>query len=587
MNRDHRSEQNILWKGSRVRPACAGKRRLGISALLLFAACFWLLLLFFAPGRIRAYADEAAPLERVSFSYCQIEGSQVVLKGQLSGGITPGNTALGQDPNLYILELEPYDDELEGNRFTTSIPKQLGGFEIKLPLLHRTKDTRLYHKFMACIWDGTKYIAVSEPIYITNPEAAAPYQNAYQEAASKKGLLIEMNEIEDALELGVGQVIVNIPYNGIFGTGIDYAYDGETYHFNKTIVEAYDRTISAFSNRGMLVTAVLLNGWNESTPDLYYPWTQKTQNIFYYHFNTRTEQGFKRAAAVASFLADRYSGIDQRCGRIQNWIIGNEMNNQQWNYIGKMPLLNYVNEYERTFRVFYNAIRSTAANARVFFSTDYHWMSEADGELRYNAKEFIDLFASIVNQRGNIDWNLAYHPYSQPMTEPEFWDDGDSGLVNLTETSPIVNFANLSVLTDYFQKPELRNRAGAVRHIILSEQGFTSQSATRGTVEELQAAAFAYAYYLVDSNPYIDAFILSRQVDAPSEVKASCAFGLWTTDATEDVDIRPVQKKYIWNVFRDIDNPDKTLAVTAFAKSLIGIDKWSDVVPNFKWAGLE
>ena len=91
-------------------------------------------------------------------------------------------------------------------------------------------------------------------------------------------------------------------------------------------------------------------------------------------------------------------------------------------------------------------------------------------------------------------------------------------------SSPVVNMLNLSVLTDYLQQAQFRTRSGEVRHVILSEQGFTSTSATRGTTEDLQAAAIAYAYYIADSNPYIDAFIMSRQVDAPSEMAASQAF---------------------------------------------------------------
>ena len=43
----------------------------------------------------------------------------------------------------------------------------------------------------------------------------------------------------------------------------------------------------------------------------------------------------------------------------------------------------------------------------------------------------------------------------------------------------------------------------------------------------------------------------------------------------------------IWQVFRDIDKKNSTLEASEFAKSLIGINKWSDVVPNFKWKNLE
>ena len=128
---------------------------------------------------------------------------------------------------------------------------------------------------------------------------------------------------------------------------------------------------------------------------------------------------------------------------------------------------------------------------------------------------------------------------------------------------------------------------GEVRHIILSEQGFTSNSATRGESEELQAAAIAYAYYIVDSNPYIDAFIMSRQVDAPSEAQLSASFGLYSCDMNRTDRHVPTHMKKSYDVYRYIDKSAKTLEVTEFAKDIIGIDNWYDVIPNFRWEGLE
>ncbi len=86
----------------------------------------------------------------------------------------------------------------------------------------------------------------------------------------------------------------------------------------------------------------------------------------------------------------------------------------------------------------------------------------------YGAKDFIDRFNADIRDEGNIEWGLAYHPYPHPMTEPEFWDDDQTGAVNNTEDSPVVNFKNLNVLTDYFQKDIMRDAGGNVRHIILS-----------------------------------------------------------------------------------------------------------------------
>ena len=373
------------------------------------------------------------------------------------------------------------------------------------------------------------------------------------------------------------------------GSGIDYEYDGKTYHFNKDVLAVYDDTIKRMSEKDMTVTAVILNGWNDSTPQLYYPGVTKQPASVanYYGFHVATEEGYESLRAIAAFLADRYGRKSSPYGRVSNWVIGNEINNQLWNYMGPMSLESYINEYQRAFRVFYTAIRSTSQSSRVFFSTDYNWMHEADGSLTYNAKDLLDAFNNQMIPGGSMDWGLAYHPYSIPLTEPEFWNDRETGLIKDDASSPVVNMLNLSVLTDYLQQAQFRTRSGEVRHVILSEQGFTSTSATRGTTEDLQAAAIAYAYYIADSNPYIDAFIMSRQVDAPSEMAASQAFGLWHCDTSKTNDIVATMQKPSWLVYKNIDNKASTLETTEKYKALIGISKWSDVVPNFRWKSLE
>ena len=57
-------------------------------------------------------------------------------------------------------------------------------------------------------------------------------------------------------------------------------------------------------------------------------------------------------------IRDRhYSGDNPNYGKVSNWIIGNEINNQQWNYMGPMDLTNYVKAYQKAFRVIYTAIK--------------------------------------------------------------------------------------------------------------------------------------------------------------------------------------------------------------------------------------
>ena len=566
--------------GGRISLTGKWKKRLALLGAVMMLAVL---------GGLNVWAAQTAPSEFIHITSCQIEnGNQVVIRGQQEGSWSDSAV---YDNYLYLFEMKPYQRTLEGRTDYCAWITKGDDFVFKLPLNYGTEQDRLYSSFVVAVYDGSQYTIVSNEMYVTNPETLAKYTDAYQDGLTKKGLLIQNTTfgLEDAFDLGVKHVIVNIPFNHILGTGIDYVYDGKTYHFSSEVVATYDNTIRSMSEKNMIVTAVLLNGWNANTPELFYPGlTEQPSNVAtYYGFHVSTQEGYDTLRAIAAFLADRYGSIHSSYGKVSNWVIGNEINNQLWNYMGPMSLEKYMEEYERAFRVFYTAIKSTSSNSRVYFSTDYNWINEADGQLKYNAKDVIDTFNNLVIPGGNIDWNLAYHPYSMPMTEPEFWNDTETGLITADAASPVINMINLNVLTDYLQQSQFLDTKGQVRSVILSEQGFTSTSLTRGKVEELQAAAIAYAYYIADSNPYIDAFIMSRQVDAPVEVNTSCSFGLYSCDMSQPNDIVPTMPKPSWNVYKNIDNRRTTLETTEKYKQYIGIEKWSDVIPNFRWRNLE
>lgn len=529
-----------------------------------------------------------APTEFAHIYECAISGDQIVIDGQMEGSFSD---SAYYDNYLYLFEQKPYQRDLKGRTDYAAWITKGDALHFSIPLNYGTQSDRLYSSFVVAVYDGEEYIQVSNEVYVTNPEVMAKYTEPYKTGQTKKGLLIQTTQsmIADAFELGVNHVIVNIPFSHILGSGIDYTYDGRTYHFSSDVLAVYDDTIRRMSEKNMTVTAVLLNDWNNATPQLYYPGVtrQPASTANYYGFHVATEEGFETLKAIAAFLTERYSSLQSPYGRVSNWVIGNEINNQLWNYMGPMSLEQYMEEYVRAFRVFYTAIRSTSSTSRVFFSTDYNWLHEADGRLKYNAKDVLDTFNSMVVPGGPMDWELAYHPYSIPMVEPEFWNDAETGLIKNNASSPVVNMINLNVLTDYLQQPQFLMRSGKPRHVILSEQGFTSQSHSRGEVEELQAAAIAYAYYLADSNPLIDAFIMSRQVDAPSEVAASCSFGLWSCDMSKPNDIVPTMRKQSWTVYKNIDDRKRTLETTEKYKKYIGIEKWSDVIPDFKWKSQE
>ena len=554
------------------------------------AAGLLTLLLTAAMGCFASFAYDSASLKT-----CTVENrNTVVITGTAEkdvpqetvpetledGTVVPPETEVPDDGYYYLFELQPYETGIGSRTDYAAWCDKTEKLKFSLPFSGGDSDPRLYSRFVVALKIGDTYQAISAPIYVTNPGDVASFTEEYPEAMSKKGLLIELDMLGDAMELGVKHTTINIPYHHIIGGNLKYHYNGKDYYFNEELIASYDKMISSFSNKGIIVTAILLNGWNDAHPELHEAGLAKSSSAFYYGFNVSTPEGYETTRALFSFMAERYSGADYKHGRVSNWIVGNEVNNNtNWNYVGPMDLASYTKLYEKNFRVAYTAIKSRSKNARVFFSTDYEWKKQ-NTNLQYAAKDFIDLFNAGISAEGNIEWGLAYHQSPYPMTEPEFWDDDQTGMVNETFESPVVNFKNLHVLTDYFQQAHMRTAGGQVRHIILSEEGFTSDSISRGKVYDIQAAAFAYAYYLVDNNPYIDAFILNRQVDAITEVETSCAFGLWTVDMSRPDKVIAVMPKNIDQVFKHIDTR-KSLRYSEFAKSIVGISDWSEVIPGF------
>lgn len=542
---------------------------------------------------IQAFATNSATLVNASGEYRPSESVRLHsalitnnTKIEINGNLTGDNTA--DNNKLYLFELKAYEDNLGSRTDYISELDRNTTIKASIDLLEGQENTRLYSKFIIAIKKNNKYYPISNAIYITNSGEIAKSKLPYQDANSKKGLLIDMNMLSDAFELGVKHAIVNFNLDQILGEGIDYTYEGKTYHFNKNAIATYDTTVSTFSNKSMQVTAVVVNSWNNTHKELMYPNVVKNNTAIYYGFNAKTKEGVETTRAIASFLAERYSGDNYNYGRVSNWVIGNEINNNEnWNYMGPMDVEKYSKEFARSFRVFYTAIKAKSKNARLFFSVDYDWNYPKANKLKYRAKQVIDLISENINTEGNIDWNLAYHPYPLPLTSANFWDDVNTGQIKQDETTAIINFANLHVLTDYLKGANFRDTSGKVRRVILSEQGFTSKSPDKAEDKDLQAAAFAYAYYIADSDPYIDSFILSRQVDHPVETRDSLYFGLWNTDPAVTDKSKATDRKKIWAVFKNIDSRTQTLSQTEFAKKIIGINKWSDVIPNFKWKSLE
>ena len=443
---------------------------------------------------------------------------------------------------------------------------------LKADILDNTEDSRLYSKFVVAVKKDGKYEVLSTPQYITNPEALASYSEPYPKAESIKGLLVDPQKLgtSELDDLGVKQAAYNIPIARLLGPSthsdyptIIYNYNGKDYTLNGHVVSEYDYVFKTLSDKGIVITAILLNNKSDAYPQVIHP-LSRGGNAYYYAFNAAEEAGTDYLEAVAAFLAERYR--DEEHGIVMNWIIGNEVNvRSTWNYMKYVDIDTYAREYARAVRLFYNGIKSFNANARIYISLDQQWNRNLSSDSSYDSRDLMDAFNECIKEEGNIQWGLAHHPYSYPMTWPKFWElTGEAGeMVQESEDTSMVTIYNIDVVTNYLQKEEYLMPDGEVRSVILSEMGFTS---TYG--EDVQAAAFAYAYYIAENNQHIDSMLLSRETDDAGEVAQGLALGLSYQNG---------RRKYIYDTFKYIDTDEKD-AYTEFAKNYIGIKDWEEVI---------
>ena len=364
--------------------------------------------------------------------------------------------------------------------------------------------------------------------------------------------------VADAFELGVNHVIVNIPFHHILGQGIDYTYDGKSYSFSREVLENLDYTIRRMSEKSMTVTAVILNGWNDSTPQLVYPGVTKqpADQVFYYGFNASTKEGYETIKAIASFLAERYSSLSSPYGKVSNWIIGNEVNARtSWWYTNSASLDLNVNTYVKTFRIFYNELKSMNANVRVYNSLDQEWNRKSNPG-SFLSRDYLDQFNYYMNREGNIDWGLSFHPYNSPLYDPYAWN-GPAVWVKDSVSSLYITMQNIDVLVDYMHQPQFLNPQGEVRSISLAEVGYTSSFGTQA-----QEASVAYGYLKAASLPDVDAFMLFRQTDEAYEMESHLALGLYDLDGN---------KKPAYEIYKNLGTANEA-AAKARASEIIGMD---------------
>ena len=404
----------------------------------------------------------------------------------------------------------------------------------------------------------TAYTVISSKSYVSNPEKLSSNTAAYFVPKTKKGIqATNFNEVTDTKSKNV---FFNLYISDLMreDSGVEtYKYNGKTYHFNG--LYGYEYLVQQCNAKGIQVTAQISIDKNANTQSLTTGNSPYAETA-YYGWNTDNAATRQTMEAMFAYLGEKFGR--NNC-YISNWILGNEVNSASgYYYVGNVSFSKFISMYSEAFRCLYNAVRSSRGSSKVFICLDNCWNQKNAFSVCYSAKSTLDNFATKISEmQKNVNWNLAYHAYNQPLSDPQFWSGANASMFtsNVNSTT-FITMRNIDTLTNY-----VKSRYGSNTRVILSEQGFSS---TGGQAN--QAAALALAYYKAACNPIIDAFIVRSYKDEAHEVAQGLAMGLKDANG---------KKKTAFNVFSNMDSSNSLKYTEKVLSGQVG--NWKAQIPGY------
>lgn len=403
------------------------------------------------------------------------------------------------------------------------------------------------------------YSVISPKSYVSNPEKLSTNTAAYFVPGTKKG--IQATDINELTDTKSKTVFFNLYISDLMrkDSGVEtYKYNGKTYHFNG--LYGYVYLVQQCNAKGIQVTAQISIDRNASTQS-FITGNSPYAETAYYGWNTDNSTTRQTMEAMFAYLGEKFG--KNNC-YISNWILGNEVNSASgYYYVGNVSFSKFISMYSEAFRCLYNAVKSSRRSSKVFICLDNCWNQKNAFTICYSARSTLESFAAkISDMQKDVNWNLAYHAYNQPLSDSQFWSGANASMFTSdANTTTFITMRNIQTLTDY-----VKNRFGSNTRIILSEQGFSSTYGGQAN----QAAAIALAYYKAACNPMIDAFIIRSYKDEAHEVAQGLAMGLKDANG---------KKKTAYNVFKNMDSSNSLKYTEKVLKSQVG--NWKSLVPGY------
>ena len=403
------------------------------------------------------------------------------------------------------------------------------------------------------------YSVISPKSYVSNPEKLSTNTAAYFVPGTKKG--IQATDINELTDTKSKTVFFNLYISDLMrkDSGVEtYKYNGKTYHFNG--LYGYVYLVQQCNAKGIQVTAQISIDRNASTQS-FITGNSPYAETAYYGWNTDNSTTRQTMEAMFAYLGEKFG--KNNC-YISNWILGNEVNSASgYYYVGNVSFSKFISMYSEAFRCLYNAVKSSRGSSKVFICLDNCWNQKNAFTICYSARSTLESFAAkISDMQKDVNWNLAYHAYNQPLSDSQFWSGANASMFTSdANTTTFITMRNIQTLTDY-----VKNRFGSNTRIMLSEQGFSSTYGGQAN----QAAAIALAYYKAACNPMIDAFIIRSYKDEAHEVAQGLAMGLKDANG---------KKKTAYNVFKNMDSSNSLKYTEKVLKSQVG--NWKSLVPGY------
>lgn len=403
------------------------------------------------------------------------------------------------------------------------------------------------------------YSVISPKSYVSNPEKLSTNTAAYFVPGTKKG--IQATDINELTDTKSKTVFFNLYISDLMrkDSGVEtYKYNGKTYHFNG--LYGYVYLVQQCNAKGIQVTAQISIDRNASTQS-FITGNSPYAETAYYGWNTDNSTTRQTMEAMFAYLGEKFG--KNNC-YISNWILGNEVNSASgYYYVGNVSFSKFISMYSEAFRCLYNAVKSSRGSSKVFICLDNCWNQKNAFTICYSARSTLESFAAkISDMQKDVNWNLAYHAYNQPLSDSQFWSGANASMFTSdANTTTFITMRNIQTLTDY-----VKNRFGSNTRIILSEQGFSSTYGGQAN----QAAAIALVYYKAACNPMIDAFIIRSYKDEAHEVAQGLAMGLKDANG---------KKKTAYNVFKNMDSSNSLKYTEKVLKSQVG--NWKSLVPGY------